>query len=92
MIEEIQLQVLPEQAAKIELLKKIVSEKLNVQKSEISHLEIVKRSIDARQRTIKVNLRLIVFINQEFVKKEEDFPIYKNVEGKEEVIIVGGDQ
>ena len=89
MIKEIQLQVLPEQAAKIELLKKIVSEKLNVQKSEISHLEIVKRSIDARQRTIKVNLRLIVFINQEFVKKEEYFPIYKNVEGKEEVIIVG---
>ena len=89
MIKEIQLQVLPEQAAKIELLKKIVSEKLDVQKSEISHLEIVKRSIDARQRTIKVNLRLIVFINQEFVKKEEDFPIYKNVEGKEEVIIVG---
>ncbi|MGY8988267.1 MAG: NAD(P)/FAD-dependent oxidoreductase [Flavobacteriales bacterium] len=89
MIKEIQFQVLPEQAAKIELLKKIVSEKLNVQKSEISHLEIVKRSIDARQRTIKVNLRLIVFINQEFVKKEEDFPIYKNVEGKEEVIIVG---
>jgi len=89
MIKEIQLQVLPEQAAKIELLKKIVSEKLNVQKSEISHLEIVKRSIDARQRTIKVNLKLIVFINQEFVKKEEDFPIYKNVEGKEEVIIVG---
>ena len=89
MIKEIQLQVLPEQAAKIELLEKIVSEKLNVQKSEISHLEIVKRSIDARQRTIKINLRLIVFINQEFVKKEEDFPIYKNVEGKEEVIIVG---
>ena len=89
MIKEIQLQVLPEQAAKIELLEKIVSEKLNVQKSEISHLEIVKRSIDARQRTIKVNLRLIVFINQEFAKKEEDFPIYKNVEGKEEVIIVG---
>ncbi|MBT7481431.1 MAG: FAD-binding protein [Flavobacteriales bacterium] len=89
MIKEIQLQVLPEQAAKIELLKKIVSEKLDVQKSEISHLEIVKRSIDARQRTIKINLRLIVFINQEFVKKEEDFPIYKNVEGKEEVIIVG---
>ena len=89
MIKEIQLQVLPEQADKTELIKKIVSEKLNVQQSEISHLEIVKRSIDARQRTIKVNLRLIVFINQEFVKKEEDFPIYKNVEGKEEVIIVG---
>ena len=89
MIKEIQLQVLPEQAENTEVLKELISKKLNIELSEINHIEIVKRSIDARQRIIKINLRLNVFIQQEFKKKEEDFPIYKNVEGKEEVIIVG---
>ena len=89
MIKEIQLQVLPHQAENTEVLKELISKKLNIELSEINHIEIVKRSIDARQRIIKINLRLNVFILQEFKKKEEDFPIYKNVEGKEEVIIVG---
>jgi len=89
MIKEIQLQVLPEQTANIEVLKELVAAKLNIELSEINHIEIIKRSVDARQRTIKVNLKLEVYIKQDFVKKEEDFPIYKNVEGKEEVIIVG---
>ena len=89
MIKEIQLQVLPEQAEKTEVLKELISKKLNIELSEINHIEIVKRSIDARQRIIKINLRLNIFIQQEFEKKEEDLPIYKNVEGKEEVIIVG---
>ena len=89
MIKEIQLQVLPEQAKKTEVLKELISKKLNIELSEINHIEIVKRSIDARHRIIKINLRLNVFIQQEFEKKEEDFPIFKNVEGKEEIIIVG---
>ncbi len=89
MIKEIQLQVLPDQVENTEVLKELISKKLNIELSEINHIEIVKRSIDARQRIIKINLRLNVFIQQEFEKKEEDFPIYKNVEGKEEVIIVG---
>jgi len=89
MIKEIQLQVLSEQAGKKEVLKELISKKLNIELSEINHIEIVKRSIDARQRIIKINLRLNVFIQQEFGGKKEDFPIYKNVEGKEEVIIVG---
>ena len=89
MIKEIQLQVLPDQVENTEVLKELISKKLNIELSEINHIEIVKRSIDARQRIIKINLRLNVFIQQEFKKKEEDFPIYKNVEGKEEVIIVG---
>ena len=89
MIKEIQLQVLPDQVENTEVLKELISKKLNIELSEINHIEIVKRSIDARQRIIKINLRLNVFIQQEFGKKKEDFPIYKNVEGKEEVIIVG---
>ena len=58
MIKEIQLQVLPDQAENTEVLKELISKKLNIEFSEINHIEIVKRSIDARQRIIKINLRL----------------------------------
>ena len=34
-------------------------------------------------------MRITIFIKEVFIKKKEEFPTYKNVEGKEEVIIVG---
>jgi hypothetical protein len=77
MIKEIQLQVLPEQAENTEVLKELISKKLNIELSEINHIEIVKRSIDARQRIIKINLRLNVFIQQEFKKKKRTFLFIK---------------
>ena len=89
MIKEIQLQVLAEEASDMQMLKNIVSKKINIQIDSIHHIEIVKRSIDARQRIIKINLRIEVYINQDFKERVEDFPNYKNVEGKEEVTIVG---
>ena len=89
MIKEIQLQVLPSQSKNIFELKKIVSEKLNIHASAISHIEIIKRSIDARKRVIKISLKIEVYINQKFSAKEKNFPIYKNVKNDEEVIIVG---
>ncbi len=89
MIKEIQLQVLPSQSKNIFELKKIVSKKLKIHSSAITHIEIIKRSIDARKRVIKINLKIEVYINQKFSAKEKNFPIYKNVKNDEEVIIVG---
>ena len=89
MIKEIQLQVLPSQSKNIFELKKIISKKLKIHSSAITHIEIIKRSIDARKRVIKINLKIEVYINQKFSAKEKNFPIYKNVKNDEEVIIVG---
>lgn len=89
MIKSLQLQVMPVVAAKPALLLKIVSEKINTKKSDIKHIEILKRSIDARQRTTKINLKVDIYIKENFVKKEEEIPQYKDVTGKEEVIIIG---
>jgi hypothetical protein len=88
-IKEIQIQVLPEVAASKDLLKNIVAEKSNTKQTDIKHIEVLKRSIDARQRVTKINLRLNVYIKETFVKKEEDFPEYKDVSDKDEVIIIG---
>ena len=89
MIKEIQIQVLPEVAASNGLLKNIVAEKSNTKQTDIKHIEVLKRSVDARQRVTKINLKLKVYIKEAFVKKEEDIPEYKDVTEKDEVIIIG---
>jgi len=89
MINTLQIQVIPEVASTDKLLKSSIAKKLNIPEKDINHIEILKRSIDARQREIKINLKVEVYIREGFVKKEEDIPEYNDVTGKEEVIIIG---
>ncbi|MBT3621183.1 MAG: FAD-binding protein [Flavobacteriales bacterium] len=89
MINTLQLQVLPEVAATKNLLKSTIAQELNISEKDIQHIEILKRSIDARQRVTKINLRIDVYIKEKFIKKEEDIPEYKDVTAKDEVIIIG---
>ena len=89
MINEYQLRILPEQAASEQSIKQYVSREKGIDIRTIQAVRILKRSIDARQRTIYVNLKVLVFINEmpeddEFVHTE-----YPNVEGKPQVIVVG---
>ena len=66
----------------------LVQEKgLNVR--DINATRILKRSIDARQRTIFVNLNVRVYLNEMPKDNEYQPTIYKNVEGKPQVIVVG---
>ena len=89
MINTIQIQVLPEVASTPNLLKTTISKQLDIPNPEIKHIEILKRSIDARQKTTKINLKVAVYIKEEFVQRVEDFPEYQDVNGKDEVIIIG---
>ena len=84
-----QIQVLPEVASTHNLLKTTLAEHLNIPKADIKYIDILKRPIDARQRVTKINLKVTVYIKEKFTKKEEDFPQYQDVSGKEEVIIIG---
>ena len=88
MIKTVQIQVSPEQAQKKVLLKKKVSNDFNISKEDIKHIEIIKRSIDARQRKIKINLKLDIYINQNF-SEVKDTKNYKKVKANKEVVIVG---
>ena len=89
MINTIQIQVLPEVASTPNLLKTTISKQLDIPNPEIKHIEILKRSIDARQKTTKINLKVAVYIKEEFVQRVEDIPEYQDVNGKDEVIIIG---
>ena len=88
MIKTIQIQVDPECAEKKHLLIKKISEDLNIIKNEIKDLIILKKSIDARQKHVKINLKIDVYINEEYLEKVEKTK-YKNVSKSKEVIIIG---
>ena len=89
MIHEFQTRVLPHEAVNEQALKRYVAESKGWDIRTINAVRVLRRSIDARQRTIYVNLSLRVFVNEqptmeEFVRRE-----YGNVEGKRSVIVVG---
>ena len=60
MIQEYQLRVLPEQAASEQHIKQYVSREKGLDIRTIHAVRVLKRSIDARQRTIYVNLKVQV--------------------------------
>lgn len=86
---EINIQAGPEQAATESMLLNLVSSQLSIPKADITHIEILKRSVDARQRQIKINLRLRVFVGEEFVEKALELPAYQDVSEARPVIVVG---
>ncbi|AWG25410.1 NAD(P)/FAD-dependent oxidoreductase [Flavobacterium kingsejongi] len=86
---EIQLQAAPEVAAKPELLAAHVAKLFQVSVSEINHVVILKRSIDARQKAIKVNLKVAVYLNEEYKEENIALPTYKDVSNAQEIIVVG---
>ena len=88
MIKTIQIQVDPECAEKKHLLIKKISEDLKIVKNEIKDLNILKKSIDARQKHVKINLKIDVYINEEHLEKVEKTK-YKKVSKSKEVIIIG---
>lgn len=89
MIHEYQLRILPEQAASEQSLKQYISREKGLDVRTINTIRILKRSIDARQRTIYVNLTIRVFVNETPSEEEFERTDYPNVEGRPAVIVVG---
>ena len=89
MTQEYQLRILPEIAANEQKLKEYLSKEKGLNLRDITATRILKRSIDARQRTIFVNLKVRAYIKEMPQKDEYERTIYNNVEGKPQVIVVG---
>ena len=89
MIQEYQIRVLPQIAASESGIKEFLETDKGLDARSVNHVKVLKRSIDARQRTIYVNLKVRVYINEE--PEDEDFirTGYRNVEGCPQVVIVG---
>lgn len=89
MIHEYQLRILPEQAASEQSLKQYIGREKGLDVRTINAIRVLKRSIDARQRTIYVNLTIRVFVNETPSEEEFKRTDYPNVEGRPAVIVVG---
>ena len=89
MIHEYQLRILPEQAATEQSLKQYISREKGLDIRTINAIRTLKRSIDARQRTIYINLTVRVFVNETPSEEEFERTNYPNVEGRPAVIVVG---
>ena len=87
---EFQFQVSPEVAANESLLAQHVAKLFQVSPKEIQKVDVLKRSIDARQKAIKMNIKANVFlVGEEYKAQKIELPDYPNVANKQEVIVVG---
>ena len=89
MTNEYQIRVTPEVAAQEDRLKRWMADEKGIDARTIYGIRILKRSIDARQRQIYVNLKVRVYINEQPHDDEYQRTVYPNVEGKPQVIVVG---
>ena len=89
MINEYQIRVVPEVAAQEDRLKAYLADEQGFDVRTIYGVRILKRSIDARQRQIYVNLKVRVYVNEQPHDDEYQHTDYPNVEGKPQVIVVG---
>ena len=89
MTSEYQIRVVPEVAAQEDRLKRWIADEQGIDIRTIYGVRILKRSIDARQRQIFVNLKVRVYVNEQPVDDEYVRTDYPNVEGRPQVIVVG---
>lgn len=89
MIYEYQLRLQPHDAANEQSLKRYISRDKGLDERTINAVRVLRRSIDARQRTIYINLLVRVFVNEMPAKEEYISREYGNVTGNRPVIVVG---
>ena len=89
MIQTVSTRVTPDVAGSEERLKKYVAALLKIDARTITTLRTRRRSIDARQRTIYINLTLDVYINETPHAPEFEPVAYASVAGKPQVVVVG---
>lgn len=89
MIEEYQLRVLPQVAASEENIIAYLAKEKGMDARTLTHVRVLRRSIDARQRTIYVNLKVRAYIN-ETPQDDEYKPVeYPYVGDRPQVVVVG---
>ena len=89
MIQEYQLRVQPHVAANEQSLRSYLAEEYGFDARTLTAVRILKRSIDARQHTIFVNLKVRAYINEQPEDDEYIHTEYHDVSDRPQVIVVG---
>jgi uncharacterized FAD-dependent dehydrogenase len=89
MVEEYQLRVLPQIAASEQNIIDYLAKEKGFDARTLTHVRVLRRSIDARQRTIYVNLKVRAYINEMPQDDEYQHIDYPYVGDRPKVVVVG---
>ena len=89
MIKEYSIRVRPHQAVNEATIKDYLAHEEGLEMKSMTHVRVLKRSIDARQRIIFVNLKVRVYINEKPTDDEYMKTEYRDVSSAPQVIVVG---
>ena len=89
MTQEYQIRVQPHVAANEQALRSFLADEYGFDVRTVTAVRILRRSIDARQRTIFVNLKVLVYINEQPQDDEFVHTDYPDVSASPQVIVVG---
>ena len=89
MIQEHQIRILPEQAASEQAIISYLAREKGIDARTVKAIRVLRRSIDARQRTIFINLLVRVYINEVAEDDEYVRTDYPDVSDRPQVIVVG---
>jgi len=89
MIRDLQLRVTPRDGYNEQSIRRYVAREQGWDERTITCVRTLKRSIDARQREVYVNLTVRVFINEQPPADEFEPVTYRDVSARPQVIVVG---
>ncbi len=88
MIHQLRLRLSPREASSEVFYRDKVAQKLKISTKDIAACRIRRRSIDARQRQVWIDMELMVYVNEEAPKLKSNIS-YQKVNKAPQVIIVG---
>lgn len=89
MIQELQLRISPQLASAENHIKEYIAREKGIDVRTITHVRVLRRSIDARQRTILINLNVRVYINEQPADDVYEPVVYREVADRPHVVVVG---
>jgi uncharacterized FAD-dependent dehydrogenase len=89
MIYPLEIRISPQISTDKEKLLSYLSQKLNIPHQRIKHFEVIHRSIDARSKVVIFQEKIQVYVDEEFISKENFLPNYPYVHDAKEIFIIG---
>jgi uncharacterized protein len=90
MVKQVQINLAPAAAADEIAVRKICASLSGIDQKEITALRIIKKSVDARKKNVRVNLTVEVFSGTSSTVPVINPYVPKKVESAKEIIIIGG--
>ncbi|QEC66827.1 FAD-binding protein [Panacibacter ginsenosidivorans] len=90
MQQKISLRLLPSEADDATIINKYIQQTISPKDALVTGFHVLKKSIDARSKTIWVNLTINAFINEPFIEREKELLQLNDVTNAQNSVIIIG--